>query len=47
MAVLDGGIDDPDGTGARGEPDDNEEGWDLDAGEGPADEGGKQLLKDV
>jgi hypothetical protein len=34
LAVLDGGMDDPDGSGEhRGRPSQNDEGWDLDAGE--------------
>jgi hypothetical protein len=37
LATLDGGIDDPDGVSPRDRahrPDPEEEGWDLDAGEG-------------
>jgi hypothetical protein len=34
LAALDGGIDDPDGTGRpKARSDDDQDGWDLDAGE--------------
>jgi hypothetical protein len=37
MAVLDGGIDDPDGIGPAGDGTRSEDdGWDLDAADGPA-----------